>query len=60
MCFTFWLVMFQQLEINVGRKNCFRRDIRLHEIESALCEDYHRSGFDRGHMEPNGIETVKS
>ena len=52
--------MFQQLETNVGRKNYFRRDIRLYENESALCEDYHRSGFDRGHMAPNGIETVKS
>ena len=52
--------MFQQLETNVGRKNYFRRNIRLHENESALCEDYHCSGFDRGHMAPNGIETVKS
>ena len=35
-------------------------DIRLHENESAQCKDYYRSGFDRGHMAPNGTETIKS
>lgn len=36
-----------------ARLNCFRSDPRLSETESAICEDYKHSGFDRGHMVPN-------
>lgn len=34
------------------RRNCFRRDIRLTDAQASLCNDYYRSGFDRGHMGP--------
>ncbi|KAM7444663.1 hypothetical protein ABFA07_006760 [Porites harrisoni] len=36
------------------RRNCFRRDIRLTDGHASLCTHYSRSGFDRGHMAPNG------
>ncbi|XP_029184805.2 ectonucleotide pyrophosphatase/phosphodiesterase family member 3-like isoform X1 [Acropora millepora] len=35
------------------RRNCFRRDIRLTDMQASHCTDYSRSGFDRGHMAPN-------
>ena len=44
----------QQLNTNIPRKNCFRRDIRLSNEQSSHCSDYSRSGYDRGHMAPNG------
>eukprot|EP00794_Sanderia_malayensis_P009672 gene9672-10658_t len=44
----------KQLRVNIPRKNCFRRDIRLTSQNASLCIDYSRSGFDRGHMAPNG------
>lgn len=36
------------------RRNCFRRDIRLTDTQASHCRDYYRSGFDRGHLAPNG------
>ena len=39
---------------SVKRYNCFRRDIRLTDSETSFCTDYKGSGFDRGHLAPNG------
>ena len=47
-------IFLQQLNTNIPRKNCFRRDIRLSNEQSSYCSDYSRSGYDRGHMAPNG------
>jgi len=44
----------KQLQTNVKRKNCFRRDIRLTLAETSQCSNYQGSGMDRGHMAPNG------
>lgn len=41
-------------ENTVKRYDCFRRDIRLTESEASLCTDYSRSGYNRGHLAPNG------
>ena len=39
---------------SVKRYNCFRRDVRLTDSEASYCIDYSGSGFDRGHLAPNG------
>ncbi|XP_065059538.1 venom phosphodiesterase CdcPDE-like isoform X2 [Rhopilema esculentum] len=44
----------KQLSINIKRMDCFRRDLRLTRQQSAMCSDYSRSGYDRGHMAPSG------
>jgi DNA/RNA endonuclease G (NUC1) len=44
----------KNLDNPLSRKNSFRPDPRLGPSDSAQCEDYHYSGFDRGHLAPNG------
>lgn len=44
----------QKASQSAPRRNCFRRDIRLTHGHASLCTHYSRSGFDRGHMAPNG------
>ncbi|XP_057300015.1 ectonucleotide pyrophosphatase/phosphodiesterase family member 3-like [Hydractinia symbiolongicarpus] len=44
----------EQLLVNIPRKNCFRRDIRLTSAQSSFCKSYSLSGYDRGHIAPSG------
>lgn len=44
----------QKASQSTPRRNCFRRDIRVTDGHASLCTHYSRSGFDRGHMAPNG------
>jgi len=37
---------------NLDRKDCFRRDIRLSQDISPICDDYDEPVYDRGHMVP--------
>lgn len=37
---------------NLERKDCFRRDIRLSQEISPVCDDYDEPIYDRGHMVP--------
>ncbi len=39
---------------DLPRLNAFRTDPRLADQESALCDDYRGSGYDRGHAVPRG------
>ncbi|EDV22538.1 uncharacterized protein TRIADDRAFT_58868 [Trichoplax adhaerens] len=39
----------------LSRKDCFRRDIRLNiATQASNCSNYYRSGYNRGHLAPNG------
>ncbi len=39
--------------ITIDRRDAFRSDPRLSQDESAHCDDYANSGYDRGHVVPN-------
>ena len=52
--FVNYRMAISDYEESVKRYNCFRRDIRLTDSEASLCIDYSRSGYDRGHLAPNG------
>src|SRR6185503_15650951 len=41
------------LEPQLTRTNCFRRDPRLPVAAAATCEDYDEDTYDRGHLCPN-------
>ena len=47
----------QDLTSHFDRKDCFRRDPRIPITDSSNCSDYSHSGFDRGHLAPNGRHT---
>ena len=49
----------QDLAPSIGRRGCFRRDIRLSRNEGAVCGDYDEPAgveprYDRGHLVPSG------